>query len=215
MTEREFNDEFWAYHCGNFPGLRTWLADKVPEGEHRTVWNAWARQLRYADLEDAKAASDEIAAMERSPVYEKHPRTIAIFACRRRTERERKRPAGARMVDGQETFRCLTCRDDGIVEVWSRISMHFAAPDRIPRPPNTTAPEGARLGDRFTVYKKMVRCTCEAAEKWRWMPVVFDAKRWLPIGVKGTSDREEQQKLIEFVGQLKPTGYREEFAAFG
>jgi hypothetical protein len=201
MTRDEF-DLWWDHHANNFAGLRGWLARNVPGEKAMEFYDAWASILARTELADAKAASDAMARgdEERPQSNDSHPAAIVRIARRIRADRERSRPR-PHYADGEETVRCRRCGDDGVVLVWDEPAMK--------------AVRDGTLGARGTLLSCVRRCNCEASEKWRWMKAVYDPSRQCPIGVKGISDAEEQAKLMEFVGGMRPAGYHDEFAEFG
>ena len=201
MTRDEF-DDWWDHHASNFASLHGWLARNVPADGRKGFFDAWARILWHTDLEDAKAASDVMARgdEERPQGTDGHPAAIVRIARRLKTDRQRTQPQRRHYADGEETVLCLKCGDDGLVIVWDRVAM-------------AAAKEGT-LGNLKTLYSCAVRCTCDAGEKWRWMQAVYNPSRMCPVGIKGIGDREEQAKLVAFMGGLKPAGHEQAFDAF-
>jgi len=203
MTRDEFND-FWGHHVRNFPGVNGWLTRNMPTKELQAgTFESWATILDRTDLVDANAASDAMARgdAEKPNAYDDHPAAIVRIARKVKVKREGEQPQRRHYADGQETVRCVKCDDDGLVIVWDRVAM-------------AAAKEGT-LGNRKTLYSCAVRCTCDAAEKWRWMQAVYNPSRMCPVGIKGIGDREEQEKLVAFMGGMKPVGHEQAFDAFG
>lgn len=108
MTPDEF-DQWLDHHAGMYPGVKRWLAKPENEG----VEAAWERLLSRTSLEAAKRASMELFEQDEQPRgFGEHPRAVKRLAWELRPKQQ-----VARKIDGQDTFRCLRCRDSGVVSV--------------------------------------------------------------------------------------------------
>ena len=112
--------------------------------------------------------------------------------------------------DDQPKYRCLTCKDTGMVTCWHPDSMKLAAQ--------------GRLTPGLSCYRTAVVCSCAAgkpfdslAKGWDFRtkkytrehnPIYFHPERWLPYrGAK----QEHIDELMAFVGQLVPANYERGF----
>jgi hypothetical protein len=210
MNEPEF--QLWVeHHTAAFLGFGAKVAalpDVPRDGtpSRRQVLQSWYRTLRDVSLTDAKAATDKMAAMPEADLpkgFDRHPAKI-LQIVRGAVKSSGWRPYKPRCVDGQETYRCLACRDTGIVSVWSERSLAAAC--------------DGTLGQHFTVSTIAVRCTCPppSGHTWGygWMPHVFDPKQMLPHAVPITTDADEQERMRLFVRSRRPANYHDEFANF-
>lgn len=107
MTNEEMN-EWVLYHVATFPSWKRCFVGLPDDVKAAAKWRL-IRSFHGITLEDAKAATDEIEAMENQPkldrhVYEvaKHARLIAM----RRSENN---------VGGKSLLQCAYCRDSGHV----------------------------------------------------------------------------------------------------
>lgn len=208
MIETEFTRRWLPHHTAQFTGILSWLG-KVPKvaapgmPSQADVLKAWYRQLSRLDMEDAIAASDELA---HSPEdlqprsFDRHPAAILAIARRLRRDRgaETHRP---QYVDGRETFRCTTCQDTGAIVVWH---------------PRTVADMKAGRFQRGRSYTCSKACTCEAGNKYRWLGM-FNAD-WM-LEVKPWQPNEDQEAdLAAFAAGLDErrlaTKRHREFDAF-
>lgn len=169
MTRDEF-DQFFVDHTKRFVGFHAWMAKKVPkdpDGTYSETFAIWAKVMRNADYDDAVAASQQMYEADDAPRwYEKHWPALASRARKIHISRNTKQSARPRMVDGQEAYRCLQCRDYGFARVWSEVSRKFA--DR--KCENAVTPigeTGKTLGDPGTCYECVAACACGAGEPWR------------------------------------------------
>lgn len=204
MTNDEFQN-WWRSHTATFPDVATWLA-KFPENpkadmpSRTQILQQWRDQLRDVSLADALAATERLS---REP-DEKQPKSAAKHpgwiwrhcAQRSRTTQHQRRPV---VVDGQEAYHCLQCRDMGRVIVWQERTMR-----------------AVELGiplDGRTMTTCGVRCTCEAGHEFRWMEDEFDPKTMLPC-MGGKTVDEWRAAIEEFATNRKPAAYHDEFDAW-
>lgn len=111
MQLQEF--EAWvAGHVAAFGGLKTWLRDN-PE-----CAAAWRECLADVPLADAKEATRllNVGEEEAPRGYGDHARAVRRIALRLALDRRPETPRPC-YVDGQRTYRCPTCLDDGVVLV--------------------------------------------------------------------------------------------------
>lgn len=108
MTNNDFTS--WIeYHSAAFPALGDWLR------KHPETLKFWAKALDGASIQDARTATDEMAAgdLEEPKGYGQHSRVIA----KRARELSLARSASLRVVDGEPVYGCLLCLDEGYVAV--------------------------------------------------------------------------------------------------
>ncbi len=115
--------------------------------------------------------------------------------------------------EDQVRYRCLNCKDTGMVTCWHPDSMKLAAQ--------------GRLKPGRSCYRTAVVCSCTAgrqfeslAKGWDFRtkkfarehnPIYFHSDRWLPYrGAK----QEHVDELVEFVGQLVPANHERSFDAW-
>lgn len=203
MTRDEFFGWF-EHHTACFPGVETWLDKVTSAGDNpplrSKVLAVWGSILAEVDLDAAKRASLRMAAgeIEEPKGYDRHPGAIRKECGISRRDRDRQRPwERERYVDGQRVYCCATCRDTGLVRVWSAESM--------------AAAKGGTLGEPLTLYAAYCACTCAAGD-WRWRNggsdneklARFNAERWLPCGMV-LSEQAEQDRLHDWLatGQVR------------
>jgi hypothetical protein len=206
MTYSEFT-EWLRHHTAAFIGVATKIQalptiarDGMPSRDEFAA--AWYRTLRDVSLADARAATDKMAAMPEADLpkgFDRHPAKI-LQIVRGAVKSGGWRPYSPHRVDGQETYRCLACRDTGIVSVWSERSLAAAV--------------DGTLGQPWTVYTVAVRCTCDSAYGRGWMPDVYDPKQMLAHAIPLTTDDEERARMALFVQSRKPANYHDEFSNF-
>lgn len=208
MNRDEF-DQFFKDHTARYPGFHTWMQTKVPDQEG--TYARWVEVMRFAELEDAKTASAKMYESQDEPRgYEKHWPQLAAMARKIRTARSFHERERSRMVDDQETYRCLQCRDVGVLWVWSPASVNFASRKH----ENPSYPAGAAkdLGETGSLYQCVVACNCAAGkDRQRCLGVVeYDKNEHLPVGMNdgGTithgaqmSDPGRQARLVAFANK--------------
>lgn len=156
MTSEEFKTWFRA-HRAAFTGIGAWF-DRMPSTPTETtpsraeVFQAWFDTLRGVRLEDALAATRSLAngESEEPKSFDAHPRIVRRLASDRNYA-ERQRSSAHRTIGGEETFRCLLCRDKGRVLVAHPESVKLLA-------------GGAVIGGPRTKYRAIVACSCAAGE---------------------------------------------------
>ncbi len=141
MTRTEF-DRWFIYHQEHFPGMAAWLGRMevhIQDGH----MNVWFKALRNVNPEHAHDASDKMFDdVENDPhSYERHPQAIARIASGLKAATA---PPPRQYVDGEETYKCLLCQDDGRVIVWDNVS---------------TAVAGGKM-----LYQAAAACTCVAGD---------------------------------------------------
>ena len=111
MTHDEFS-KWFDHHCTLFPDIAGWLKRTDPNG----ILVQWANLLDRVAFLDAKAASRTLYESENRPrTYADHPKWIAA-ECKRQAQKKDEAQAFARF--GQLTYKCLTCRDTGLAEIY-------------------------------------------------------------------------------------------------
>lgn len=112
MTHEEFS-KWFDHHCTLFPDLPTWLK-RIDR--QNAILEKWMSLLDRAYFFDAKAASLRLYESETRPrTYADHPKWIAA-ECKRASPKRENAQAFAKF--GQITYRCYTCRDTGIAEIY-------------------------------------------------------------------------------------------------
>jgi hypothetical protein len=169
MNQKEFRD-WYKQHRSCFPGIDRWFADMLDSQRsisdadrakltQADVLLAWKGCLEDVDLIDACRATRILhrgEAKELPRSFDDHPRVIRDIARQMRRSGHSTEPFGPKLkqiADGQyeDTFKCPTCRDWGLVEVW-----HPKAMD---------AMREGRYGEAFTRYTWTTRCNCEAGDR--------------------------------------------------
>lgn len=173
MTESEFR-QWLSHHTAAFPAIRSWLA-KLPAGERdglagqAEVLRAWDRILRDVPYEDAIAATDALARgdEEEPRAYDRHPAAVRAIARRLAAQRGRGRP-GPAILDGQETYACLVCRDSGLVTIYHARTLALAR-------------RGELTPGR--VYTAAAACQCNAGRRHAHWLVTYDPCRHLAVPI--------------------------------
>ena len=181
MTTTEF--PIWLkHHISRFTGCGAWLS-KFPIRERHAldvtstdVRDAWERIIRDVDLADANAATDALADgteefSDRG--YDCHPRDVRRVATGNRNDQ---RPNRRRtMTSGEETFRCLRCKDFGQVLIYD---------------PRTV--DDVRNNEAVaTIYTACAYCGCGAGHR-RKDQIPFDGNRHCVCTVMGKIERQKE-----------------------
>lgn len=160
MTHDEFR-EWFKHHVTSFTGVGSWLASfpTVTQGNQPTqaqVRMNWYRVLEHTDLADARAATDSLFRGDdqfpEKSGFDCHPATVRKIA--KRHSAFRVRPAANPNYNREETYKCLQCRDVGLVHVWHPQIVREARRDR-----ETWLAVGK-------VYSACVCCSCQSGERW-------------------------------------------------
>lgn len=85
--------------------------------------------------------------------------------------------------EDQPRYRCLTCRDTGMVNVWHVTAMHAARHGKFDR--------------RRHSSPCVIRCNCDAGNRYPAFALTFDPNKWLPCS--NYMRQEEIDKLHEFM----------------
>ncbi len=208
MNAIEFDDWF-VFHAARFTGLHSWLS-KLPANPppgmpgRKDVLDAWREALANVGLADAKRATERLfAGEEEKPAsYDDHPRAIVRIAGRLHAEHYGSR---RRYVDGQETYDCPLCEDEGVVWCWH--------PDAIKAVAGLTNANTGSPHALIAPYKTCVCCTCRRgdAQARGFRPrdpgsvQRYDEARCLRVGKTasgypaGLDDPEERRRIEEFV----------------
>ncbi len=188
MTNDEFQ-RWFAHHRTCYPRIDAWLGRLKGEYDSKAVLRNWYKALQDVDLEDAMTATD---AMFRGDFaepreWDQHPSTIRKsakgFAANRRTTTFESKP---RFINGEPVYHCRDCLDQGLLTVW--------------HPQSIKAMRDGTFGGTFTEYTCAVRCTCDAANKYRWIPHVFDDRKMVPSAYRPSD--EDRQALADFVNAV-------------
>lgn len=146
MTDSEFHAWLEGEFRPAFRDVDAWLNKLGEDGMNKTLkW--WWRTLRCLSLEEATEATRTLFEQDqRTPSFSKIPAALRAIALRLRGEAA-SRPQRHWTVDGEETFACATCQDDGRVIC------------RATPPPDHPFPDYP--------YTAAYACTCQAGEKWK------------------------------------------------
>lgn len=203
MDKHEFK-EWLLYHTSIFRSLGTWIAELPPNppdgmASRSDTTDFWCRILRDASLEDAKAATERLAAgLEPEPrSRDSIPGCVARIA--RQIARDRAPPqlALTRPIDGEATVRCAQCEDLGMIYCWSAFSMQAVIDGTF----GTRRRADGVIVHNQHVYGASVPCTCEAGDPWakKRRGLRFDPKKWKPVLPYRMDERKEQEAFVEFV----------------
>jgi len=97
-------------------------------------------------------------------------------------------------------YRCLACRDIGLVTCWSPATMRLAATDRLPK------------GEHGPMrYVCAVACDCQAGDRYDQNPdrrvPRFNTRQWLPAEVNAAGI----EQLYDFMRYYKPANHEPAF----
>lgn len=174
MNRHEFN-EWLDHHAARFLGLPVFLAkhtggDGMPTKEQ--VLRAWENTLSHLTLDEALRASNELYALPEANQprgFDRHPvvvRELAMNKRRSQPDRGKRR----KIVDGQEVFDCLLCRDTGMVIVVHPKTVN-----------NIIAGDGpAMIQDpqKHPFYTGAVGCDCKHSIRSQWGGRIYDEYRF-------------------------------------
>ncbi len=158
LKPNEFKS-WWSSHRQSFPEVNEWLS-KIPENDRQGAMLSRQRAMEDISLEDAEAAT---IAMLRGDLKKPfscsdHPAAIISYARQLRNRVEHSEPV-RRWQDGEETYRCPICRDDGVLSVWSEDTMFASVGrggllSRLGKSPRPSA----------MLITMAVVCTCQAGD---------------------------------------------------
>ncbi len=156
MTRDEFDNWLDGVHAGCFPGVAGWLR-KMDASERAAVLAEWFNVLRFHPLPECEQASRELWNQESEPKgFGKHPIIISRMLRKKKHEREHaaaKKERWQPPVDGEPTYKCLECRDEGIVQCF-----HPKTVDELKR---------ALDGDHIMPCTVGRACGCDAGNDYR------------------------------------------------
>ena len=191
MTPSEFENVFLAAVKRYYPGLYSWLR----KGETAAGW--WD-SLGYNDAADAVEAvtlihKGSLGRIREPQSREDYVRCINALCYAIRADRQTGRAVnttGPQLIDGEWRYRCPACEDTGTVEVHGHASVKRLI-------------EGAKWGDRGTLYAASAACTCSAGDKftkWNQNPLPrYNAATMVlcPAGIKRGTYPEGLQSFVE------------------
>lgn len=209
MTREDFR-AWYAKHRAAFPGVDSWLnkfARQPVEGgalSQREILDQWFDCLKHESLDDCIAATYALNSGERDAprAFDDHARTVRRIAFEIRNARSSEKRL--QVYGGEPSYRCLQCRDEGLVMVWHPDAMKLAA-------------ESGELPRKR--YEAAVRCDCEAGSSRNRPEPQYDANRWLLIDRRKTT-QENIADLIDFMADyrdravLSMPNYEPSFAEF-
>lgn len=184
MTNDEFQ-RWFAHHRTCYPRIDVWLGRLKGEYDSKAVLRNWYKALQDVELEYAIAATDAMfrGDFEEPREWDQHPRAIRKAAHADAAGRRSSVDAEPQYIGGTRVYRCQHCLDLGLRIVWHPKSMQ--------------AIRDGTFGGSFTVYSCSVRCTCQAANKYRWLRHEFDEQKMVPCEYRPTP--EDEAALLEFV----------------
>lgn len=155
MTRAEFDHWIDSVHGGCFPGVKAWLR-KMDHDERGAVLGAWFGRLQSYAAEDCAEASKALWDQESQPKgFGQHPIIISRMLRKKKHEREHaeaNEQSWRPPVDGQVSYKCLDCRDEGLIGCF-----HPKTVDELKR----------AIGDAKVVPYMIVRaCTCKAGDEY-------------------------------------------------
>ena len=210
MIQIEF-DEWLRYTQECFTGIEPWLSRITKMGENpptrKGVLHKWFLALQDVSLSAAKDATAKIhrGEIEEPKGFDRLPAAIRKASGVTKKHFERSWDHDRYDADGNQTYSCLTCFDQGWVFCWHPVSMK--------------AVTSGNLGEPFTLYSVVVFCNCEAGRDrgYRQEGSRFDSRFWLPLyRVEGghqivgdMSSPTEQHRLIDWMisrrgGSIEP-----------
>ena len=216
MTWDEFDGTWFPAHKAAFTGIQEFFRRQTTGTEapsYDAVLKGWFQTLRDVDLATAMEATRAMARGDiDEPVgYDRHPRAIRKAAGISYGSRKRPWDEPRYDADGTRTYACLLCMDDGFVICWHPTAMQAAI--------------DGTLGNRFTLTKTAILCTCEAgrARGGRTSWPRFDSKLYLPLQrIEGgrevigcPANQSEQERLINWMKTREPVRSENYEAAFG
>ena len=204
MDGTEFK-QWWAHHNRKFLNLGKWLQDRMGSQDRNqdayvALMADWKDCLASCEYDDCLDASTELwEAAERYPDYGNHPQRIRAIA--KRLQASREAPAPSKYADGQVTYGCLLCLDQGMVSGWSKKAMQAA--------------RDGTLDELFAPGLTALACTCRAGETTsnKLLPRYDPETRLMPTVLELPTWDQQKNELREFVA--KSDAGHAEFAAFG
>jgi len=208
------------HHISAFTAVGGWLSrfptaarneTDVTQGEVR---GAWEKILAHTSLEDAIAATDALAAgteaFSEKAGYDHHPRDVRRIAMQARGERHRETNAGRLrlIVEGQETFACALCQDQGVISIIHPASVNAARKmievDGVLIPSlghHEKNPHG-----RGHLYTCAAACRCKSGDRWRQSTMNFDEAKHLAADptLPSAEQWEAVIRFAEAAGQELP-----------
>lgn len=185
MTRDEFG-LWYKTHRASFPEIDSWMGK---QGNREEVLATWRNTLRDVEFSDACCVSTDMGTgdLPGPKMYGDTARDV------RRAAKERNRPVvlpRRRTIDGEITYACRLCFDDGWVLCWHPATIKQLRKD-------------GELTDAFKPYRCVVACSCVVGEKrlgQKWAtelrkgnmnPPRYDARDWCRVD---DWKRFEQQK---------------------
>lgn len=168
MTQDEFR-EWWGYHTTRF----TWLLDRLAKmpvqsdkphiATSRGTYAAWRDALASCPLELAKRATDALfVGDEPEPKgFDDHPRAVRRY-CAKHAPRPVDDPTRVtfwhRPINGERTYECGVCLDEGDVRVYQIESVALMRIGALRH--HTLNPNGKR-----TLYVGVAVCNCAVGQR--------------------------------------------------
>lgn len=191
MTSEQFQ-EWFSHHQAAFPGVAKWFKGIPAEVRPKTL-ELWEQTICRIDLDAAILATDTmLAESDRPRFYEDHPAAILLRA-KRDKPHEEFRPR--MIVDGEEAFRCLDCKDIGYIVCWHPVAMrHYRNHGKVLDSPRTCAKA----------------CRCANGDSYERAYGRFNEKRWLVYH----GNPEDEQQLKHFLENSQDLRREKAFDAF-
>ena len=152
--------EWINYHSDAFPSVGDWIV------KHQEAIRFWEKPFTDVSLDDAKAATDEMASgeLDEPRGYSQHPKVIA----KRARQIGYGRRQSSAVVDGEQTYRCPKCLDEGFVAVVDPI--HYRAGRLRPCSVLCTCCEGDRKAERRVDGKRRATPRYDKRRMCQWDP---------------------------------------------
>lgn len=140
MNAQEF--ETWMNeHAASFSSVKNHF-DKLNDEGRRAGAKAWFAVLGGIDLDVARKATQALfTGKDRPRFVDDHPSAVLEASKKIRTERKE----AGKYVDGQRTYRCVQCRDNGVITLgWmdpAKLPSRWRAiPGRVPATADAPCP---------------------------------------------------------------------------
>lgn len=170
MTRDEF-DAVWDEFFEAFPQVDAWLTKSYagPDSARleKSQKDRWQRALGNMEIEDVRAAIDDLFSREslRPTGFGQYPPRLFALARKRHRERERQRAERERVrpkyIDGEPAVACLDCHDVGMVIVYQeetiREALEHRPGERLPYPYSCGVPCCCQAGYQYDRNRRLKR----------------------------------------------------------
>lgn len=159
MNNQEFQ-LWWDHAVVVIPTLADWLGKikKHPDKDWKKVLRFWSDRMSRVSLVEAKDAIEKIA-QDSPPKFNRDYEAIPFAIAHITSTPSTMSPGTRHYVDGVETVKCLTCKDEGFITIWDGVCV--------------TAMRNGDFENKYP-YTAAVRCTCEAGHRKTKDITMFD-----------------------------------------